>query len=307
MRIMETRGPYILVGTLVLVTMAIAAWFILWLGSGQREYDTYRILFEEQVSGLSDGGAVRFNGIQVGEVASLDFTEEGLVEAVVRVDKKTPVKTDTIVRLELVGFTGLAVIQFEGGSANQPLLKESTRENPPMIKAQPSNVGLLLEGGEDIVKAVNAVLSPDNVQNISKIISNVDVITATFADSSDDIALFLGNAAQLSGDLAKASDDLDRLLLDLDALATNEGKAALASVEMVAEEARLLVTTLKEISQENRSNIKAFTGTGLQQIGPGVTEIRRLVRTADNFLKQLERDPAGYLLGEPIPEYKADK
>ncbi|MEL6790558.1 MAG: MlaD family protein [Pseudomonadota bacterium] len=302
---METQARYILVGMLVLLTLAAGAWFILWLGSAQREYDTYRIVFEEQVSGLSDGGAVRFNGIQVGEVASLDFTEDGLVEAVVRVDKKTPVKTDTEVKLELVGFTGLAVIQFEGGSASADLLK-NTVNGTPMIKAQPSNVGLLLEGGEDIVDAINTVLSADNVNNISSIIRNIDTLTGTFADSSDDISLFLGNAAQLSGDLAKASDDLDRLLLDLDALATNEGKDALANVEMVAEEARLLVATLKEISQENRQNIKAFTGTGLQQVGPGLTEMRRLVRTAENFLKQLERDPRGYLLGEPVPEYKGD-
>ncbi|MEO0851583.1 MAG: MlaD family protein, partial [Pseudomonadota bacterium] len=271
---METQARYILVGMLVLITLAAGAWFILWLGSAQREYDTYRIVFEEQVSGLSDGGAVRFNGIQVGEVASLDFTEDGLVEAVVRVDKKTPVKTDTEVKLELVGFTGLAIIQFEGGSATAELLK-NTVSGTPMIKAQPSNVGLLLEGGEDIVDAINAVLSPDNVNNISSIIRSIDTLTATFADSSDDISLFLGNAAQLSGDLAKASDDLDRLLLDLDALATNEGKDALANVEKVAEEARILVKTLKEISQENRQNIKAFTGTGLQQVGPGLTEMRR--------------------------------
>jgi len=38
-----------------------------------------------------------------------------------------------------------------------------------------------------------------------------------------------------------------------------------------------------------------------------MTEVRRVLRTLNNFLKQVERDPRGYLLGEPVPEYKARK
>lgn len=302
---METRAAYTIIGGFLLAAMGLAFLFILYLGSGQTEYDPYLIIFDEQVSGLNQGAAVRYSGIQVGEVRSLDINEMGQVEALVRVDKKTPIKTDTIAKLELVGFTGLAVIQFEGGSPNAERLK-NTVQGTPVIKAAPSAVGQLLAGSEELVEAVNAVLSKENVSNISSIIKNVDVLTQTFADSSDDIAVTLANAAQLTEDLARASDDLDRLLKDLDVLANAEGKAALANVEQVAAEARLLVSELNGIAKENRQNLKAFTSTGLQQVGPGLTEVRRLVRTMDSFLRQLERDPRGYLLGEPVPEYKAE-
>ena len=301
---METRASYILVGAFILATIGLAFLAVLYFGSAQREYDEYRIVFEEQVSGLSEGGQVRFNGIQVGEVIKLEINKNGNAEALVRIARNTPVKTDTVARLEIVGFTGLAVIQFEGGSPQNQMLNRTVSGTPVLI-AEPSDIGQLLQGGEEIVKAVNRVLSDKNIENISGTLENIEILTQTFADSSDDIALLIGNASQLTKDLARASDDLDRLLKDLDALATGEGQRALANVEKVADEARTLVLSLNSVVNENRKNLQAFTSTGLQQVGPGMTEIRRLVRTMDNFLRQLERDPRGYLLGEPVPEYEA--
>jgi len=232
--------------------------------------------------------------------------EQAKVEALVRVDPNTPVKTDTIARLEIVGFTGLAVIQFEGGSPDaEPL--EDTVSGIPVIQAQPSDIGLLLQGSENIVNAINKVLSPENIDNISSTLKSIETVSATVADSSDDIALILANGAQLTEDLARASDDLDRLLKDLDALATGEAQRALANVETVAADARDLIENLNAIVDENRESLRSFTNTGLQQVGPAITEARRLIRTMDNFLKQLERDPRGYLLGEAVPEYEAGR
>ncbi len=303
---METQGRYILVGTVVLIAIAALFLTILYFGSGQTEYDEYKIVFTEQVSGLTVGGQVRFAGIQVGEVAKLDLNEQAKVEALVRVDPNTPVKTDTIARLEIVGFTGLAVIQFEGGSpAAEPL--ENTVSGIPVIQAQPSDIGLLLQGSENIVNAINKVLSPENIDNISSTLKSIETVSATVADSSEDIALILANGAQLTEDLARASDDLDRLLKDLDGLATGEAQRALANVETVAANARDLVENLNAIVDENRESLRSFTNNGLQQVGPAVTEARRLIRTMDNFLKQLERDPRGYLLGEAVPEYEAGR
>jgi len=301
---MERNPHYIVVGTVVLAATALAFLFILYLGRTQQEFDEYRVVFKEQVSGLTVGGAVRFNGIQVGEVRSLEFNEEVLVEAIVRVDKTTPIKTDTIARLEIVGFTGLAVIQFEGGTPGAQALKEVV-SGIPTLQAQQSGIGLLLTGSEDIIKSVNRVLSEENIKSITDIFSNVEEITGTLADSSEDIATSLANLSQLTTDLARASDDLDRLLINLNALASGEGAQTIVAAHAAITDAKILIGDLQSVIDENRNNINTFTATGLAQVGPGVTEIRRLVRTFDNFVKQLERDPAGYLLGEPVPEYKA--
>ncbi len=301
---MENRAPYILMGGFVLAAFGLAFSFILWIGQSQHEYDEYRIVFTEQVSGLNTGGAVRFNGIQVGEVKDLEINEDGLVEALVRIDTKTPVKTDTVARLEIVGFTGLAIIQFEGGTHDARFLKD-TISGTPIIQAQPSDIGLLLSGSSSIVEGANKVLSDENIKNISGIIANINTLTGTLVDSRDDISVVIANTALITEDLARASDDLDRLIKDLNLLANNEGSAALASISEVAANTKELIVELQAVVGENRENLRGFSSNGLAQVGPGLTEIRRLVRTADNFLRQLERDPRGYLLGEPVPEYEA--
>ena len=300
---MENRASYILLGSFVLAVFACAMIVILWLGQGQREYAEYHIVFEEQVSGLNVGAAVRFNGIQVGEVRSLDFNEDLLVEAVVRVEENTPIKTDTVARLEIVGFTGLAVIQFEGGTAGAQALAD-TVSGIPTIRAQQSGIGALLSGSSSIIAATNEALSKENLDNIGGILADIKVLTGTLADGKDDISLIIANTAQISQDLARASDDLDRLLNNIDALAVTEGAQALTNVKEVAESARSLIVDLQAVVDENRENIQGFTGSGLAQVGPGMTEMRRLLRAADVFLRQLERDPRGYLLGEPVPEYE---
>jgi len=206
--------------------------------------------------------------------------------------------------LEIVGFTGLAIIQFEGGTHDARFLKD-TISGTPIIQAQPSDIGLLLSGSSSIVEGANKVLSDENIKNISGIIANINTLTGTLVDSRDDISVVIANTALITEDLARASDDLDRLIKDLNLLANNEGSAALASISEVAANTKELIVELQAVVGENRENLRGFSSNGLAQVGPGLTEIRRLVRTADNFLRQLERDPRGYLLGEPVPEYEA--
>lgn len=303
---MENRAAYILMGSFVLAVFGLAFIVILWFGSRQGEYDEYTIVFEEQVSGLNNGGAVRFNGIQVGEVVRLTITEDSKVEALVRVGEDTPVKTDTIARLEIVGFTGLAVIQFQGGSQTAEMLKD-TVSGTPVLLAEQSDIGLLLSGSSSIVEGANKVLSDQNIENISGIIANINTLTGTLAENKEDVATILANTAVITEELAIASKDLDKLVNDLNALANSDGAAALQNVSEVAENARELVAELQAVVSENRENLNGFTANGLAQVSPALAEMRRLVRTADNFLRQLERDPRGYLLGEPVPEYETSQ
>ncbi len=58
---------------------------------------------------------------------------------------------------------------------------------------------------------------------------------------------------------------------------------------------------------ENREPIAAFTNQGLAQIGPAVSEARRTMRTLDQVLREIDRDPRGYLFGESTPRYEAGK
>ena len=305
---METRAHYVLVGAFVLCAIAFAFLFILWLGQTQREFDEYDVIFTERVSGLSNGAAVRFNGIQKGEVAQLriDPDDPSIVIARVRVERDTPVKTDTKAELELVGFTGLAVIQFVGGSKDAPLLKEMTR-GVPRIKADASGFAAFLEGSGDIVEAANRMLSPANTEAVAHILANIDEITSVFAEQHENLALTIENSAQITSDLAAASAQLNELTENLAKLTAEDAPEVLAEARDMLASARALINDVDSIVDDSREPIAVFTEQGLAQVGPAVVEARRLMRTLDQILREIDRDPRGYLFGESTPEYEAGK
>ncbi|WP_411817648.1 MlaD family protein [Hyphococcus sp. DH-69] len=302
---METRASYVLIGAFVMIVIGAAFLYILWLGQAQREYDEYDIIFTERVSGLSVGAAVRFNGIQKGEVdtLSIDPEDPSIVIARVHVDKDTPVKTDTKAELELVGFTGLAIIQFVGGSADKPLLKEASEDRVPTIKADASGFAAFLEGSGDVLAQANRLLSDENIEGIASIISNVETLTGAFAENSDEIGTTLKNIDAITADLAEVTDKLDAAATGLQTFMEEDAPATMAEVEALLQQSRALVEDLRGIADENRSSIRVFADQGLGQVAPALSEARRLFRTLDAMLREIDRDPNAYFFGERAPEY----
>lgn len=306
---METRAHYVLIGAFVLSAIAAAFLFILWLGQAQREYDEYDIIFTERVSGLSVGAAVRFNGIQKGEVdtLSIDPDDPSIVIARVRVDKDTPVKTDTKAELELVGFTGLAIIQFVGGSANAPLLKEVSEDRIPQLKADTSGFAAFLEGSGDVLAQANRLLSDENINGIAGIITNIETMTAVFADNDEELVETLGNINKITSDLAEVTGKLDAAATSLQSFMENDAPATADEVEALLAESRSLIEDLRAITGENRASLKVFADQGLGQVAPALGEARRLMRTLDAMLREIDRDPNAYFFGERAPEYVGEE
>ena len=306
---METRAPYVMIGAFVMIAISAAFLFILWLGQSQREFDEYDIIFTERVSGLSEGAAVRFNGIQKGEVAelSIDPDDPSIVIARVRVDKDTPVKTDTKAELELVGFTGLAIIQFVGGSANAPLLKDVSDESAPNIKADTSGFAAFLEGSGDVLAQANRLLSDDNINGVSGIIANIETMTAAFAENDEEIATTLQNINTITTDLAQVTGKLDAAATGLQSFMENDAPATVEEIEALLTESRALMADLRAITNENRASIRLFADQGLGQVAPALGEARRLMRTLDAMLREIDRDPNAYFFGERAPEYVGDE
>lgn len=302
---METRAHYVLIGAFVLSAVAAAMLFILWMSQTQRQFDEYDVIFTERVSGLSIGSIVRFNGIQKGEVEDLiiDPEDPSIVVARVRVENDTPVKTDTKAELELVGFTGLAIIQFVGGSPEAPLLKEVSERAVPRIQADTSGFAAILEGGGDLLSRATLALSDENIESLSDILSNIEKTTDVLAENREDISNIIKNASVASKDLAEISGRLNNAADGLETMLAERGPAALEDAEALLSESRALVGELHAIVGENRASFRVFADQGLGQVAPALSELRRLMRTLDYMLREIDRDPQAYFLGENAPEY----
>jgi len=146
---MESDKHYFFEGLFILFFTIAAVFAFVWLSrAGHRDDVTYRIRFNESVSGMSLGDPVKFRGVDVGTVKSmaLDASDPRRVQVDIRLRKDAPVRTDTKATLKVKGITGVVFIELNGGSANAQLLAEAASAGDvPEIPSEKSNLTTFLD------------------------------------------------------------------------------------------------------------------------------------------------------------------
>ena len=94
---METKANYVLIGAFTIVVSLFLLLFALWAAkySSEKSWQEYMVVFNEPVTGLSEGSSVQYNGISVGTVERLSLAPDDprRVRALLRIQAKAPVKT----------------------------------------------------------------------------------------------------------------------------------------------------------------------------------------------------------------------
>lgn len=299
---METKANYVLIGAFTLAVSIFGLLFALWAAnwSSEREWNTYRIVFNEAVTGLFEGGSVRYNGINVGTIDHLRLApnDPRKVIAQVRINTMTPIKTDTHAKISQDGLTGPTFIQLSGGSPNAPLLVSNDSDQVPVIATEPSALQNIADTANRLVQRLDRVLSEENVRRISDSLENIEQLTGAVAAQREDVGALIVNAReaseQLRQTLATTNTTVERLDRDvvqhLPALVDKLDRT-LAQLESVSQNANGMLA-------ENRAPL----ANGVQQLGPALTELRGLVRDLRRVASRLDANPAGYVLGRQQPK-----
>ncbi|WP_027961505.1 MlaD family protein [Halomonas halodenitrificans] len=310
---MEPRAHHVLIGLFTVLALGGALLFALWLGKSSLDRDDawYEIVFDRAVSGLAEGNAVQYSGIEVGNVAELhlDPTDPRRVHALVRIDASVPIKADTRASLALANITGSMNIQLYGGTPESDRLAGS-RDNPPVIRAHPSPLSSLLSNSEQLMIRFNRLLdgadrllSDDNVEHLSRSLANLERATATLAGKDIDLAA-LGE--QLGTTLARADATLmtySRLGERADRLLDEEGRRTLARAEGAMTVLEEGAGRLNRLTADHQQDI-ARGLQGMSELDPAIQELHAALRTLNRLLRGLEESPTDTLLGrDPLPEY----
>ncbi|NLX15651.1 MAG: MCE family protein, partial [Ramlibacter sp.] len=268
---------------------------------------------EEAVTGLSRGSTVEFNGIRVGDVIDLRIDDKNPrnVYARVRVESTAPVRTDTKATLMPVGITGTSLIRLTSGEDpnSQPLV--STDVTIPTIMATPSPMSKLLAGGEDVLYNFNELLigarnlfSQENVASLSRTLAQLEQTTAALADKESGVNLAIANFSKASNEANRAFGEMNKLMQSSDKLANGELKQSLERANAAMASFESSMGTLEKLVQDNRGAIDSGA-RGVAQLGPTMTELRGTLSSVQGVVRQIDNDPAGYLLNrEPMKEFK---
>lgn len=196
---METRAPYALVGLLVLAAIGAAFGFVYWLNNvgGLGERTSYEIRFTNTVAGLSNGAAVLFNGIRVGEVVDLrlDPSKPQQVTATVSVAANTPVRADTHVGLAFQGLTGVPVVALEGRGDAAPFLKDATVR---VLIADPRAAVSLTDAARSMLDRFDGLVA-ENSEALHSTLANLNTFSAALARNSDRLDGIMSGLERLTG------------------------------------------------------------------------------------------------------------
>jgi phospholipid/cholesterol/gamma-HCH transport system substrate-binding protein len=248
---METRANYILVGSFVLLLMVGLLGFVMWLAKFQfdTKFSRYDIFFTDSVTGLRAGGAVRYSGVQVGEIVFIGLDKENpkRVRALIEVDATTPVKIDTVASMESQGLAGGRYILLSGGGPETPPLEAEAGQKRPIIPSRPSTLQQVLDSAPELVESANLLLAranllfdERNLTNLAQTLENVNSISASLAGRGDEVGQLIADAAGTMENLRGATGSLNELAAALkkdSARLTARAEATLASVEGLVEAA----------------------------------------------------------------------
>ncbi|ARN81417.1 MlaD family protein [Methylocystis bryophila] len=299
---METRASFVAVGALALAAAFGAFVFVYWIsGPGKTaELKTYQVVVRGSVDGLARGSAVQFNGLKVGEVTSLtiDDKDPSLVDLLINIDKKTPVKTDTRARLEQRLLTGVAIVSLVGATPEAPPLVAKPGEKYPRIAAEPSEIRNLVENIQRLSSRATNVLEKmdrlleDNSGPLTASIKNVETFSKALADNSEPTASLIQDSAAFMRSLKPVAEKFDHLISSADKTIKALDPKTVKSI----------ADNLAGLTE----NINRFSQSGLRQYEQLAIDARHAVETLNKAAKSFDRDPSQVIFGpsSALPEVK---
>ena len=241
---MENKSHAFAAGAFVLGLVAALVALIVWFTRDDTVRHVYELSTRDPVSGLQPQAAVRYRGIAVGKVTSIDFdpAHKGNVRVRLSVDEAVPLTRSTYATLSYQGVTGLAFIALDdkGDSPDSQEALVPIDDDPPRIPLRPSALAQLQDRGEVIIKQVETVttrlselLGDDNQQRVAQALENI----------------------------ARTSESANQLTRQLDSTIQNRLEPALAAIPPLAGNVNTALASVKTAAADVSRVANNFNGT----------------------------------------------
>jgi phospholipid/cholesterol/gamma-HCH transport system substrate-binding protein len=191
-----------------------------------RQQAPLRIVFEGSASGLRKGGAVNFDGVQIGVIKSLKLDNPRKIVALVMVDNSAPIRKDTVVGVEFQGLTGVAAISLTGGAAAAAPVPVD-EDGIPILTADLREI----ESIRDSLHNVDRILVGNQAQ-VKDALLNFETFTASLAGKGDAIESIMRKADDAFASMDSAMAKIDNVM---PGLANGKADELLEKVQSIRE------------------------------------------------------------------------
>ncbi len=302
---MEREANYIAVGSLVLLVIVMGVLFVYWY-SGNRDHRNflrYEIYFDGSVSGLSEGGPVRYLGVDVGSVRRIriDPRAADRVQVIADIDQSTPISDRTVAQLSIEGVTGVLYIDLPRQRADDTgrrILAGVPSEHYPVIRSAHSDFDLLLSSLPELAGRLNEmarrtlqILSDKNIAAAERVLANLDRAAAGLPQTTRELDALLG-------ELRASVGEANQVIQDVHAATRSAGTDFAAAVRQLhAAGAHLehAAGRLDAVIAENRAQLSGFVREALPQVQDLLRESRTAAQDIDRLARSLREDPSRLL------------
>lgn len=296
---MYERTNYLAVGIFILIGVLALVGIGFWIGGiGQTVPMTrYAIIFERDVNGLNEGSPVRYMGVDVGQVATIQFfrAEDAAIEVQIDVATSTPIDSGTYASLGYQGITGVAFINLSGERGRQEQLVAVAGQEYPVIPTRDVGIAALLNSGPEVMTQVSNILadvgmllSDDNLSAASQILENLNELSSALADNRQALAAMPvrlnESLAQLEITLGHAAEFSEEAKPELLAASQNLRHTTARLVNASAQIEQWLV--------ENKAAIDGFFAGGIGETAALVTDTREAMRELGKLGAELRENPS---------------
>ncbi|KTT70384.1 MlaD family protein [Sphingomonas sanguinis] len=318
---METRSNHVLVGSVVLILLAVLAIFTVWIarlgGTTEKEYD---IFFRQSVDGLAKGSAVTYSGVPSGQVKEIALwrPDPQFVRVRVAVNDQTPILQGTTASIS-ASFTGTSTISLDGARKGAPPIACPVPENKtvcpygvPVIPTKQGGIGAILNSAPQLLERLSTLterltglLSDRNQASIAGILDNTNRLTDALADRGPEIAATLAQtrvAIQQAGDAAQS---IGQLAATTNGLLAEEVKPTMTNLNKAIASAQKSADTLNSAIGDARPGLQTFSKQTVPEVDRLVRDLRVMTQSLSAVAEKVDQQGAGSLIGQQkLPDYK---
>ena len=295
---MAKRTSNFLIGLFVVMGVLIGAALIVWLSASKyfQKGQVYAAYFNESVQGLQMDSAVKYRGVDVGNVEKIRVApDDKLIEIIMKINLKGDNTRDLVAQLKSAGITGLVFIELDQKDPKaidqSPRIEFATEY--PVIPSRPSDISLLLSSLEHILSGVKTIDFKGISAQIQSTIAAFNKIL-----TGENINRITKNIEAITGKLDTIAGDIQRLTA-----ADGSVPAILGEVKGFVADGRTFIDTARDELQ-SAGNLIDGLNTNSRSLAVDLKivsdNLRRASDSLNMLLEQLDNSPSQVIFSNPV-------
>jgi phospholipid/cholesterol/gamma-HCH transport system substrate-binding protein len=272
---MASQKTKFTVGLFLACGILFAVAVVIWLGMSRffeegRHYVTY---FDESVQGLSVDSPVKYRGVFIGRVESIDVAPDSkLIQVVLKIESGQTFDRNIVAQLKSVGITGSMFVELDRKKAGEPDQSPTLNfpSKHPIVPSRPSEIGELISGINEVLDQINTLDLQGITEQVKLTLGNINqkVSQANVKRISDSIEASLSRVNWIldSQKWDQILDSMDQGVRSFNTLITDADR----SLDRVDK----TIVRVDGIVIENKKTIKA-----------AIDDFKLAMHSANDFLK----------------------